>query len=1027
MATFIKILSPSDIKTFEFPPELNGEERKIFFSLPVWANEILENIRTPINKIGFVLQLGYFKAVNKFFNTKKFHKQDIEFILRKFQFHFEEINLEKYIKTTFERHQEIILKNLGFQKFNLIFKQNLKDEALFLCTKQIKPRLMFLTLVEFIRSKKIEIPRYYAISEIVTQALKDFEKNLISELKINLSAEDQKMLNELLKEDSEYINGKKRGVKVKRYRLTLLKKSNQSSKPSRIKENISDLKSLNALFQKLKPVIERLSLSSEVIQYYAQIVIKSKIFQMHRRDEKKYLFLLAFVVHQFYQLNDVLIEILMQAVQSTLNSSIQETKEKIYTERHSKCSMAEDVSQKLSNYINILEKIETTINNQDLSDEQKIHNVKKYFPNNQKLEYVSIQNELDQLTKESSRIIKNDDYYDILELKSVKLQNRVSDIVKQLEFDTETSNQELVEAIKYYKNKDGLLVTPPLDFLDTDEQSRVVKEQGKVRLSLYKTLLFRHVASGIKSGALNLKYSYKYKSFDHYLIPKKIWEPQQDELLNKTNLIAFKKFEGLEIELKNSVRTQFQITNTNILSGKNLYANFNGAGKKLKIQTPKIEKETIENVTDLFPKNRLISLFEVLSTINKLSQFTDCLEHWQVKHNREKPPEEVFFAGIIGYGCNLGIRKVAKISKNVNLHELENTVNWYFTNENLNRANDKILELTDRLQLPSIFQRDQSIMHTSSDGQKFSISVESMNAGYSYKYFGKGKGVSIYSFIDESHRLFYSTVINSSEREAAYVIDGLLHNDVVQSDIHSTDTHGYSEIIFAVTHLLGISFAPRIKNFRDQKLYSFDAISNFKNLGYGILPTGKNNTTIIEEQWNNILQLIVTIRLNESSASQLFRRLSSYSRQHPLYRALKEFGRIIKTLFLLKYIDDVELRQSIEKQLNKLESSNKFAKAIFYGNNQEFQQVTKDEQLITEGSKRVIENAIICWNYLYLSQMLINAQTENEKMNLLDVIKNGSVINWQHINLQGEYDFSETILKNSIKFKLPELLELKVN
>jgi TnpA family transposase len=52
--------------------------------------------------------------------------------------------------------------------------------------------------------------------------------------------------------------------------------------------------------------------------------------------------------------------------------------------------------------------------------------------------------------------------------------------------------------------------------------------------------------------------------------------------------------------------------------------------------------------------------------------------------------------------------------------------------------------------------------------------------------------------------------ISSAEREATYVIDGLMHNNVVKSDIHSTDTHGYSEVIFAVMHLLGFEFAPRI-------------------------------------------------------------------------------------------------------------------------------------------------------------------------------------------------------------------------
>ena len=98
-----------------------------------------------------------------------------------------------------------------------------------------------------------------------------------------------------------------------------------------------------------------------------------------------------------------------------------------------------------------------------------------------------------------------------------------------------------------------------------------------------------------------------------------------------------------------------------------------------------------------------------------------------------------------------------------------------------------------------------------------------LNSGYSFKYFGLGRGVSRYSFVDEAHRITYTTVINANEREAAYVIDGLMHNDVIKSDIHSTDTFGYSEIIFGLTHLLGLMFAPRIKNFKEQQLYAFEA------------------------------------------------------------------------------------------------------------------------------------------------------------------------------------------------------------
>ncbi len=77
------------------------------------------------------------------------------------------------------------------------------------------------------------------------------------------------------------------------------------------------------------------------------------------------------------------------------------------------------------------------------------------------------------------------------------------------------------------------------------------------------------------------------------------------------------------------------------------------------------------------------------------------------------------------------------------------------------------------------------------------------------------------------------------------------------------------------------------------------------------------------------------VKLGENTASQIFRHTSSYSKHHPLYCALKEFGRIIKSIFILRYIDNVELRQMIEKQLNQIELSNKFVKVVSFDNNPE--------------------------------------------------------------------------------------------
>lgn len=93
MSTHIKILGQQDIQDFDTVPELSGEDRKKFFYIPIWAKEILENLKTPINKVGFILQLGYFKAANKFFSSKSFNPKDVDFIAGKLQIPLSSLDL----------------------------------------------------------------------------------------------------------------------------------------------------------------------------------------------------------------------------------------------------------------------------------------------------------------------------------------------------------------------------------------------------------------------------------------------------------------------------------------------------------------------------------------------------------------------------------------------------------------------------------------------------------------------------------------------------------------------------------------------------------------------------------------------------------------------------------------------------------------------------------------------------------------------------------------------------------------------
>jgi hypothetical protein len=113
------------------------------------------------------------------------------------------------------------------------------------------------------------------------------------------------------------------------------------------------------------------------------------------------------------------------------------------------------------------------------------------------------------------------------------------------------------------------------------------------------------------------------------------------------------------------------------------------------VSTPKADPEDREPLLSVLPTRRYVSLLEVLATVNRFTHFLDAFEPWRVQYARTKPADRTFFAGITGYGCFIGTRKMASISSGIAASELESTVNGYFTLDNVHGANDRIIEFMD--------------------------------------------------------------------------------------------------------------------------------------------------------------------------------------------------------------------------------------------------------------------------------------------------------------------------------------------
>jgi TnpA family transposase len=880
----------------------------------------------------------------------------------------------------------------------------------------LHPKQLMNIAINYLIVNKIVLPTYHLIADIITESYNKFERKLLSVLKNKLTQEHVNILDALL--SNKDLSGKTPSI-------NFIKNLIHSMQPKDIAESVEMFKSVKQYFIIFQPLIKELDLSQQAIEYYAIWFQKASKHQINQftNKYKSHLYILAFIQHQYYYRNDMLLDVFLKSVQTSLNQADKKSKQLNNKFKNERRELVLKLTGNQKATDRLINDIADLVEKKSLPDNVKVKEIdtliQTYKSNNTTIEEESL-NELEEYIGGS-----NGQYLDCLAQGSNKLQRRVSSILNVLEFNPETSGSLLFKAIDFYKNKKGKITkSAPSNFLSSQEKS-IVKD-GKFNVSLYKSLLFSHISKDIKSGKLNSLHSYRYLSIDDYLIKKHVWEKEKDGILKSTSLSKHSDIEVVLHNLKERLNSQFDTVNKNYTNGDNKYL-FLNKKDKFNVKTPDINSDESEYISKLLSgNNEQIPVFALLSEINDVVHFTKDFKHHSVKNNKLKIKEQSIFAGIIGKGCNIGIPKLASISKGVSPYNLKNTVNWYFSLKNIQEATNSIIKCIHNIPLPSIFCNDLGELHTSSDGRKVNVGVDSLLANYSFKYFGKNKGVSIYTFIDERQSLFSSTVISASEREAAYVIDGLLNNSVVKSSIHSTDTHGYTETIFGASYLIDTAFAPRIKRIGEQSLYSFTARSTYENKNYQVLPKRSINVKLIKEHWDDILRFMATVKTGHASASSLFKRLSSYARQHPLYQALKEFGRIIKSIFILRYYDDMKLRQRMEKQLNRIESSNKFSKAVLFSNNQELKEATKEEQEIVIACKVLIQNAIILWNYLYLSQVLLNHQDADDRKDIIKRISSGSVIAWSHVNLHGEYDFRKGA-SNDARFDLDKISRMQVN
>ena len=195
---------------------------------------------------------------------------------------------------------------------------------------------------------------------------------------------------------------------------------------------------------------------------------------------------------------------------------------------------------------------------------------------------------------------------------------------------------------------------------------------------------------------------------------------------------------------------------------------------------------------------------------------------------------------------------------------------------------------------------------SSSDGQGFPTAGRGEAVGAINAHYGRETSALFYTHHSARHAPYHIAAIPPSG-EAAHVIDGVLYHEADLSiATHHTDGGGVNDQVFALAHLLGFRFAPRIPNLAERRLYAFGAANTWPSLEPFI--AGRLDEKMIVNHWSDVLRLTTSVRTGVVSASLMLKRLGAYPRQNGLALALREIGRIERTLFTLDWLEQPQLR-----------------------------------------------------------------------------------------------------------------------
>ena len=352
-----------------------------------------------------------------------------------------------------------------------------------------------------------------------------------------------------------------------------------------------------------------------------------------------------------------------------------------------------------------------------------------------------------------------------------------------------------------------------------------------------------------------------------------------------------------------------------------------------------------------------------------------------------------------GIGTNAGLQRMNAAQHGATYKDPVYVRRRYLTVDRLRRAITIVTNGTLNARNPAIW--GQGTTACASDSKHFGAWDQNLTTQWHVRY--GGRGIMIYWHVERKSLCIHSQLKSPSSSEVAAMIEGVIrHCTEMSIDRQYVDSHGQSEVAFAFCHLLGFQLLPRLKAIHLQRLYRPESGRPEAYEHLQPVLTRPIDWDLIRRQYDQMIKYTTALRLGTAETEAILRRFTRTNVQHPTYKALAELGKVIKTIFLCRYLHDENLRREIHEGLNVIEQWNGANDFVFFARRGELVSNRTEDHELSMLALHLLQNCMVYINTLMMQQVLARPHWAG-RLTPTDLRAVTPLI-WEHVNPYGRFE-----------------------